>query len=125
MSLQNFGAFLGNYADYGNDFAHTATIRFEVGYEANEQDVKQPVYIFATLQGCNERGYDRFGNPPDSYSSSCSSSTIGGDNVNEYTLIAIINLIVEQHPSLFLGDNFIVHFQKCAIQKVKLHYLFE
>ncbi len=43
---EDYGSYLGNTADYSNDFARTKTIRFSLGYEIEEYDFsKFPIYV--------------------------------------------------------------------------------
>ena len=70
----DFASYLGNNADYRNDFAHSSSIPFSVGAPASLDQLKQPLYVIATKEGCFTRSEDRFGRPPVSYSSySCKS----------------------------------------------------
>lgn len=64
---ENYATFLGNYHDSGNDFAHTASIKFSMGLQVQSEDISKPLYIVASSIGCAERNSDRFGNPPVSY----------------------------------------------------------
>lgn len=71
----SYATFLGNYHDDGNDFAHTASIRFSMGLQVDSGAISKPLYIVASSTGCAERSSDRFGNPPVSYSTySCDSA---------------------------------------------------
>lgn len=64
----DYGSYLGNYADYGNDFAHTETIRFSAGLQVTDAISLEPLFILVQKQGCFSRSYDRLDNPPTSYS---------------------------------------------------------
>lgn len=69
---KNYGTYLGNHSDSGNDFAKNATIPFTIGAQVPESELaKRPLYIVATTTGCQSRSYDRFRNPPVSYSGAC------------------------------------------------------
>lgn len=69
---QDYGTYLGNYSDYRNDFAKTATIQFSLGAEVPAEVLKQkPLYLVATRKGCHSRSEARFRNPPVYYSGSC------------------------------------------------------
>ena len=69
---QDYGSYLGNYSDYRNDFAKTATIQFSLGAEVPDEVLKQkPLYLVATRKGCHSRGGAQFRNPPVYYSGSC------------------------------------------------------
>lgn len=63
----DFGSYLGNTADYGNDFAHKSSIQFSLGVSIAEKNTNKTIYIVATKEGCNVRHYERFANPPISY----------------------------------------------------------
>lgn len=61
----NYGAFLGTQADYRNDFTHSWRIPFTAAVPVAEADLRRgPVYLVATREGCHERHYERFGQPP-------------------------------------------------------------
>lgn len=65
---QDFATYLGNYADYKNDFAHTATIPFTLADSFSEKLLNDATIIVVVHhKGCYQRQYDRFGNPPVSY----------------------------------------------------------
>jgi hypothetical protein len=63
----DYGSYLGNTADYRNDFAHSSTIPFSLGLSADEANLKQTILLVVTREGCNTRMQDRFGRPPVSY----------------------------------------------------------
>jgi hypothetical protein len=68
----DYGSYLGNDADYSNDFQRTKTIRFDLGEELKTLDYKgKEVYIVATKIG---RMYKEASlrNPPISYETSLS-----------------------------------------------------
>jgi len=66
---KDHGSYLGNYADYGNDFSHTKTIRFIAGLEIYEENLKNnAIFVLINDQMCFSRVSDRFGNPAVSYS---------------------------------------------------------
>lgn len=70
---EDYATYLGNYSDSRNDFAKNATVLFSIGAAiANEDLKKRPLYMVATTEGCVERSYARFNNPPVSYYGSCS-----------------------------------------------------
>lgn len=64
----SYATFLGNYHDDANDFAHTASIRFSMGLQVQNEAITKPLYIVASSTGCADRSSDRFGKPPVSYS---------------------------------------------------------
>jgi hypothetical protein len=63
----SYATFLGNYHDDGNDFAHTASIKFSMGLQVDNGAISKPLYIVASSIGCANRSSNRFGNPPVSY----------------------------------------------------------
>src|SRR5690606_7516026 len=64
----DYGSYLGNESDFRNDFAHTQTIRFELGSQISENEIKEsPVFIVVGNENIFYRSYDRFANPPVSY----------------------------------------------------------
>ena len=64
----DYGSYLGNEPDYGNDFARTSKIPFSLGVEVGEDDLKKkPLYIVAAKESCHTRHYQRFHQPPESY----------------------------------------------------------
>lgn len=70
---KDYGSYLGNYADYGNDFAHSKTIPFNCGLELSEDELKSgTVYVVLKKQGCFNRIKAKYGNPEIEYiESSC------------------------------------------------------
>lgn len=67
---EDYGTYLGNYHDNGNDFSKTSTVKFKLGTEVSK-DVTQKAYaVVLKKDNCMTRKYDRFNNPPVSYSGS-------------------------------------------------------
>jgi hypothetical protein len=61
----SYGAFLGTQADYRNEFSHSWKIPFTAAVAISERDLqRRPIYLVATSEGCHERHYERFGQPP-------------------------------------------------------------
>lgn len=61
----SYGSFLGTQADWRNEFSHSWKIPFTAGVAVNEEDLKRkPIYLVVTGEGCHQRVYDRFGQPP-------------------------------------------------------------
>ncbi|EKB61413.1 hypothetical protein [Bergeyella zoohelcum] len=91
----DYGAYLGNYQDYRNDFAHTSTIPFSCGVEISEEDLNtSSIFIVVKKKGCFFREEDRFGNPPVRYvEGTCGAKDIltVDDFDKEYHLIKIFN----------------------------------
>ena len=69
---ESYATYLGNYSDSRNDFAKVQTIPFTLGVQISDEDAKKkPLYVVATKDGCIQRGYERFKNPPDFYRGTC------------------------------------------------------
>ena len=65
---KDYGSYLGNYADYGNDFAHSKTIPFNCGLELPNDDLKSgTIYVVLKKQGCFNRTKVDYGNPEIAY----------------------------------------------------------
>ncbi|CAM1357627.1 hypothetical protein [Tenacibaculum halocynthiae] len=68
---KDYGSYLGNYADYGNDFAHSKTVPFNCGLELSEDNLKNgTVYVVLKKQGCFNRVKNDYGNPEVAYKKS-------------------------------------------------------
>lgn len=92
---RDYGAYLGNYSDYGNDFAHSETIPFSCGVTISKNDFdNKAIFVVVKKKNCFNRNYDRFSNPPVSYqSSSCGiKSTLTVDDFdNDYVVVKVFN----------------------------------
>lgn len=93
---KDFGTYLGNYADYGNDFAQTETISFSNGLSIPESDFKGiPIIVVIHHNGCYMRYVERFDTPPVTYSESNSCEVPKFINLSEagksYTVIKVFN----------------------------------
>lgn len=92
---EDYGSYLGNDADYGNDFAHTSTIRFSCGLPIPKEYINDNViFIVIKKENCFHRTADRFSNPPISYTASgCNSKSVLSvdDFDNDYALVKIFN----------------------------------
>ena len=64
---EDYGTYLGNSHDFGNDFAKTSSVRFKIGEEVSEDIVKGPYALIMKKENGLSRNYDRFENPPVSY----------------------------------------------------------
>lgn len=65
---KDYGSYLGNYADYGNDFAHSKTIPFNLGLELSNDDLKpNTIYVVLKKTNCFERVKKDYGNPEIKY----------------------------------------------------------
>lgn len=72
-SWSDYATYLGNYPDSRNDFAKTATIKFEAGVQVLTSDLaRRPLYMVAEKAGCLHRHEGRFDRPPVSYLGACS-----------------------------------------------------
>jgi outer membrane murein-binding lipoprotein Lpp len=61
----SYASFLGTQPDYRNEFSHSWRIPFTAGVPVTEEDLKhKPIYLVVTGEGCHQRVYDRFGQPP-------------------------------------------------------------
>lgn len=92
---EDYGSYLGNYADYGNDFSRSTTVRFTAGREIPMSLAKEALFLVATKSPCMKRQYDRFGNPPTSYSTfDCPMSALRKpphEFWSEHALVAVLN----------------------------------
>lgn len=69
---EDFGSYLGNYADYSNDFSRTKSIRFDIGEEVKVSDYKgKEVYLLLSKNNTAYRS-TRIGNPEIHYTTSSS-----------------------------------------------------
>ena len=61
---EDYGSYLGNTADYGNDFAHSKTIPFNLGLELSEEQLKSnTIYVVMKNRGCFSRDKKDYGSP--------------------------------------------------------------
>ncbi len=91
---EDYGTYLGNYSDNGNDFSKTATIAFKIGLEASDEILRNPIVILLGKTNCMSRSYERFRNPPISYlSSDCDRLEILTiENIKEkFVVVKILN----------------------------------
>ena len=66
---EDYGSYLGNYADYSNDFSRTETVKFTIGAEINIQDHnKYPTFIMVKKSNCVSKTFSKYDNPNVSYS---------------------------------------------------------
>lgn len=63
----DYGSYLGNTHDFGNDFAKTSSVRFKIGKEVPEDLVKGPYALVMKKENSLSRLYKEFDNPPVSY----------------------------------------------------------
>ena len=65
---KDYGTYLGNHADYGNDFAHSSTIPFNLGLETATEKVRSNnIHIVVKKVGCFTRSNRGYGNPEIAY----------------------------------------------------------
>ena len=65
---KDYGTYLGNNADFGNDFAHSKTISFSCGISVSKTDIDdEAVFVVVKNSNCFNRSEERFNNPPVSY----------------------------------------------------------
>lgn len=91
----DYGSYLGNEADYRNDFAHSSSIPFSAAATISSDESKKTIYVVATHEACHRRSEDRFRNPPVSYYSfSCKSlaSTLTIDSFSDGKLVVLKRL---------------------------------
>lgn len=94
---KDYGTYLGNTHDFGNDFAKTSSVRFKIGEEVSEDIVKGPYALIMKKENGLSRNYDRFANPPVSYTGYVSyPSTLRLEDFtkegSEYIVVKIANL---------------------------------
>ena len=94
---EDYGTYLGNCSDYGNDFAKTSTIKFKLGIEVPSEVTQKPYAIVLMKKNELSRHSERFDNPPVSYIGSASYpyslslNDFTGEDSN-YIIIKIANL---------------------------------
>ena len=65
---KDYGTYLGNYHDSGNDFANSSTIRFNAGLEVENEILDSSVFIMVENRNCATRETNTYGNPEIRYS---------------------------------------------------------
>lgn len=91
---RDYGAYLGNYTDYSNDFSKVGTIRFKLGAEVPD-DVLNGSYSIVMYNGnVLEETYNRWNNPPQSwYGGITFPQYLSIDNfTDKFRLVKIYNL---------------------------------
>lgn len=91
---RDYGAYLGNYTDYSNDFTKTSTVNFKIGKETSEANTKVAFAIVAKNENVLSEQYERFNNPPKYWTGDANfkDKLKIKDFENDYTLIKIYNL---------------------------------
>lgn len=93
----DYGSYLGNYHDNGNDFAKTSSVRFKIGKEVPDELIKGPYALVLKKENVLTRQYEQFENPPISYigyvdyPSTLKLDDFTGDK-NSFVVIKISNL---------------------------------
>lgn len=92
---EDYGSYLGNYADYKNDFSHSKTIPFSCGIELPADKLKNgTIYLALKKSTCFNRTKNKYGNPEVKYvkSNSCNTKSIltVDDFDSDYELIKIM-----------------------------------
>lgn len=91
---EDYGAYLGNHVDFGNDFAKTSTIRFKLGAEVSIETTKKAYAIVLKKYNGLSRKENRYENPAISYSGNMMYpySLSLNDFIDENALYVIIKL---------------------------------
>ena len=69
---QDYGTYLGNDADFNNDFSKVNTVKFKVGTQISDLELARPFVVVLKKEGVLERKYERFSTPELSYSGTTS-----------------------------------------------------
>lgn len=91
----DYASYLGNDADYRNDFAHSSAIPFSIAATVRVDEIKKPTYLVSTKEGCFTRATDRFRSPPVWYTSSSYRSlatTLSVDSFSDGKLVVVRRL---------------------------------
>ena len=91
----DYGCYLGNEPDHINDFAKVSTVKFRVGAQLENNYFQEPYVIVLKKANTLSRHYDKFENPPVSYSGDDEypqSLTIEDFNNDQYVALKIANL---------------------------------
>lgn len=87
----DYGAYLGNYADYNNDFSKVNTVKFKIGAQIAEEDLKRPFAIVLKKEGALSRKHEAFSCPEISYSGGAEfTSTLTLSDIGESGMYVII-----------------------------------
>ena len=91
---KDYGAYLGNYHDYSNDFAKVSTVRFKLGLQVDNETLAKPYAIVLKKKNVLSSHYERFDNPPVSYEGSANyPSTLSVEDFkNDYVIVKRYNL---------------------------------
>ena len=89
----NYGSYLGNYSDNGNNFSKVNSIPFKIGLELSDQDLTKAIIVLISDEYMT-RNYDKFNRPPISYTSSLSYSphkNLDIETVKDCKILKIFN----------------------------------
>lgn len=90
----DYGSYLGNYQDIGNDFSKRSTVRFRLGAEISESVANGPYAIVMYNHNVLTEHYDRWDNPPKSWSGTApfsQSLTVDSFQSGNYVLVKTVN----------------------------------
>ena len=59
----DYGSYLGNYSDFGNDFAKRDKVKFSAAYEVPKERLTEKIVLAASKAGCLVRTFERFSRP--------------------------------------------------------------
>ena len=90
----DYASYLGNDADFNNDFTKTSTVKFKLGAEVSTEITKSAFAIVAKNENVLTEEYERFNNPPKSWSgyTNFAYKLKVEDFEKDYTLIKLYNL---------------------------------
>lgn len=91
---RDYGAYLGNYHDSTNDFSKVSTVRFKLGLQVSNEKLAKSYAIVLKKKNVLEYHYERFDNPPISYSGFANYPSILmlDDFKNDYAIVKLYNL---------------------------------
>lgn len=92
---RDYGTYLGNEHDLGNDFSKVSTVKFKLGLELPDASLSKPYIVVLKKANTQSRHYNRYDNPPISYSGSSGyPNTLNIDDFNngQYVAVKIANL---------------------------------
>ena len=92
---RDYGAYLGNYSDSQNDFSKVSTVRFKLGCEVPADMLSRPYAIVAMRRNVLSEHYERFNNPPQSWTGSAAyPPVLALDNFTsgQYIIVRLANI---------------------------------
>jgi hypothetical protein len=86
---EDYGSYLGNYPDYGNDFAHSNKIAFTIGVQVPQKNLKNTTLIAAAWkQNCTSREVNAYGSPEIKYTlGECGTGRIFNNNLDSWVIV--------------------------------------